>query len=356
MVCSMRRPVAAIGDLRGTAPLLFLLLCASAVSVAAQPQYVERVDVARVVVDARVVDNKGRALLGLEPADFVMRIDGEPVRVESALWAGGAAPLAELDSPSAPTGLLEAGARGRLIVFVVQKSMHGHRLPGLLSLLQESGKLLDQLTPEDRIAVLSFDSHLKVWVDFTGDVDRVRTVLADELLFKQPAEIVPGRRLSIVARLSQDLGRQTYSFEDALRLLGNALEPLPGAKSIVLIGHGFGQVVSALNRFGTRLDRGYAEARAALQDARAAVFSLDVTDADYHSLAHGLQSASTETGGFYVRAQRSAPRAVERVTNALVGHYVLFAESPGSARGRHDIEVELATKKGRVYARQEYVD
>ena len=345
-----------MGDRRGAELLLLLTLCSSAVPVAAQPQYVEQVDVARVVVDARVVDNKGRALIGLEPADFVMRIDGELARVESALWAGGAAPLAELDSPTEPTGLLEAGARGRLIVFVVQKSLHGHRLPGLLSLLQESGKLLDQLTPEDRVAVLSFDSHLKVWVDFTGDIDRVRTVLADELLFQQPAEISPGRRLSIVARLSQDLGRRTYSFEDALRLLGNALEPLPGAKSIVLIGHGFGQVVSVLNRFGTRLDRGYAEARAALQDARTAVFSLDVTDAAYHSLAHGLQSASTETGGFYVQAQRSAPRAIQRVANALVGHYVLFAESPRSARGTHKIEVELATKKGTVYVRKDYVD
>jgi len=302
MVRSRRRRVVRIGYSRATAVCFLLSVSFTPVApAAAQPQHVERVDVARVLVDARVVDNRGRPLLGLEPDDFVVRIDGKPARVESALWAGGAAPSDELDpsvTPSAATtGLLEVGVRGRLIVFVVQKSLQGHRLPGLMSLLHESGSLLERLTPEDRIAVLSFDSHLKVWLDFTGDIDRVRTVLADELLFRQPPPIFPGRRLSLVARLSQDLGRQTYSIEDALRLIGNALEPLPGAKSVVLIGHGFGQVVAALNRFGARLDRRYAEARASLQDARAAVFSLDVTNAEYHTLAHGLQSASIETGG-----------------------------------------------------------
>ena len=242
-----------------------------------------------------------------------------------------------------------------MIAFVVQKSLQGHRLAGLLSLLQESGRLLDRLTPEDRIAVLSFDSHLKVWLDFSGDIDRARTILADELLFQQPPTIEPGRRLSLVARLSQDLGRQTYSIEGALQLLGNALEPLPGAKSVVLIGHGFGQVVATLNGFGARLDQRYAEARAALQDARAAVFSLDVTDADYHTMAHGLQSASTDTGGFYLRAG-SAPRAMVRVGNAMVGHYVLFAEAPPGDPGTHRIEVELADKRGTVFARRSYVD
>ena len=61
----------------------FVLLATTALA-AQQPQHVERVDVARVLIDARVVDDGGRPVIGLEPADFEVKIDGKHVRVESA--------------------------------------------------------------------------------------------------------------------------------------------------------------------------------------------------------------------------------------------------------------------------------
>ena len=89
--------------------LLLFTLFVLGESAVAQPRYIERVDVARVLVDARVVDNTGGALLGLEPADFVVRIDGQPARVESVLWAGGAAPELDPSELPGPAGLLEVG-------------------------------------------------------------------------------------------------------------------------------------------------------------------------------------------------------------------------------------------------------
>ena len=69
---------------RRTAVLAALWLLAGG-EVAAQPQpLVERVDVARVIIDVRVVDDDGQPIRGLEPDDFEVRIDDEPVRVESA--------------------------------------------------------------------------------------------------------------------------------------------------------------------------------------------------------------------------------------------------------------------------------
>ena len=200
---------------------------------AQQPQRVERVDVARVIVDVRVIDDTGRAVVGLDAADFDVRIDGQQVRVESAQWIGGAVPGSGRIPSTEVAGILEPGVRGRLVVFVVQKSMQRERLIGLLRILQESERLLTWLTPDDRVAVLSFDYHLKIWLDFTGDLDRVRTVLEEEVMFRKPAPIEPGPGLSLVSRLSQQVGRATYTIEDALRLLGHALEPLPGSKSVV---------------------------------------------------------------------------------------------------------------------------
>ena len=188
--------------------------------------------------------------LNLEPADFEVKIGGERVRVESVQWIGAEGPGSDPIPSTALAGVLEPEVRGRLIVVVVQKSLEPIRAIGLLRLLQDSGRLLARLTPDDRVAILSFDSHLKIWLDFTGDLDRVRTVLAEEVMFRKPVPIAPGRGLSLVSRLSQEVGRATYTIEDALRLLGQALEPLPGSKSVVLIGYGFGQLTVTLGMVG----------------------------------------------------------------------------------------------------------
>ena len=59
-------------------------------SPAAVQQHVERVEVARVVVDTRVLDARGRPVRGLGLDDFRVFIDGEPARIESVRWEGDA--------------------------------------------------------------------------------------------------------------------------------------------------------------------------------------------------------------------------------------------------------------------------
>ena len=329
---------------------------AGAVLVAQLPQPAERVDVTRVIVDARVIDDSGEPVLGLEPADFEVTIGGQPVMVESALWVGGDAADEDPLPSTALAGMRVSEVRGRLVVLVIQKSLEPIRAIGLLRLLQDGGRLLSHLTPDDRVAVLSFDSHLKIWLDFTGDLDRARTVLAEDVMSHEPVPVEPASDVSLVARLSQEQGRETYTIEKALRLLGDALEPLPGSKSVVLVGHGFGRLAMMLGMYGTTLDPEYEAARAALQAARAAVFCLDVTDADYHTFEHGLQTVAGDTGGFFVRTHLFAQRAVERVANALVGHYVLFTEHPDLEAGAHDIRVRLVRAQGTVFARSTYVN
>lgn len=327
---------------------------------AAQPQpLVERVDVARVIIDVRVVDDDGQPIRGLEPDDFEVRIDDQPVRVESAFWVGDEAE--NDDSSGAPlestetAGFLEPEDRGQLIVFVVQKSLVHSRALGLLRLLMHSERLLARVTPADRVAVLSFDSHLKIWLDFTDDLDLVGTVLADEVMFRRPPVLEPQGDLSLLTTLSQDEGRRTWEFQEALHLLGEALEPLPGSKSVVLIGYGFGQLTVSLGMVGSMLDDRYDEARTALEAARASVFTLDVTQADYHTFEHGLQAVAEDTGGFFVRTHLWPRRAIDRVANAIAGRYVLFTERPDVEPGEYSIEVDVGDLDGTVLARSTYV-
>jgi VWFA-related protein len=316
-----------------------------------QPRYVERVDVARIVVDARVVDAAGQPILGLVATDFRVKIDGKPVRVESATWVGAdaeteraaRAPLESLPSAPAPPS-------GRLVVFLFQKSMESTRIVGLMRMLRESRDFLGTLMPEDRVAVLSFDSHLKVWTDFTSDRKRLAPILERGVLLERPPAVQAGPSPSLVERLAPDKGRRAYGIEKALEMIGEALEPLPGAKSVVLFGYGMGR----LGMTGVTMEHDYEPARRALIAARASVFSLDVTDADYHSLEAGLQLVSEDTGGFYVRTHIFPALAMRRLSGALAGSYVLFVEKPSGDRKTHAIEVELSGRKGNVLARSWY--
>jgi hypothetical protein len=100
----------------------------------------------------------------------------------------------------------------------------------------------------------------------------------------------------------------------------------------------------------------YDDARAALQQARASVFSLNVTQANYNSLQVGLQNVSVATGGFYASTYEFPTLAMERVVHALRGYYVLFVDKPTGKTGEHDIDVRLVGHKGSVFARSSYVD
>ena len=55
----------------------------SGVGIGAQqaPRFVERVDVARVIIDARVLDDRGNPVPGLTAGDFKVSIDGTTARV-----------------------------------------------------------------------------------------------------------------------------------------------------------------------------------------------------------------------------------------------------------------------------------
>jgi VWFA-related protein len=329
------------------------------------PRFDERVRVQRIVVDARVLDDRGNPIAGLVADDFGVRIDGKRQRVESVMWVGedglsggaeaGAAETAGAKAPP-PQESSEApprlGTQGRLVVFLFQKDLEAGRIEGLMQMLFKSRNFLDTLTDVDRVAILSFDSHLKIWSDFTNDRDRLDRLLSHGLLFERPPPVQASGAPSLVERLDPDKGRRTYGIERALELIGHALEPLPGAKSLILIGHGFGH----LEPGGVRMENDYLPARRALVAARTSVFALDVTIADYHSLEAGLQFVSEETGGFYARTHIFPDQAMRRLSGALAGYYVLFVETEESRRRMHDIDVTLTHRKGRVLATSSYAE
>jgi VWFA-related protein len=330
------------------------LLLTGAVAPAAEPppdiRFRDRVDVESVVVDARVVDGAGRPILGLTPRDFRLKVDGREVPLESVAW------VAEDTPPDAAVtaAALQAGAtsppRGRLIVFFFQKDLESSRITGFLQMLRRAREMVDGLGDQDRVAVVSFDSHLRLWADFTADKGRLRRVLDRSILFERPIlNVEPAP--SLVEHLDPAAGRRAASPETALLLIGEALKQLPGAKSIVLFGWGMGRWSPG---FGVFLDHDYGPARRALVEGRVTVFALDITNADYHTLEVGLEQVAEDTGGFYAKTHLFPGQAMARLEHALSGHYVLTFARPPLTRREHEIDISLVGKKGRVLAKRTY--
>jgi VWFA-related protein len=314
------------------------------------PRFGEHVDVARVILDARVLDDHGDALPGLSAGDFVVKIDGKPASVDTVTWVGGSPPEpAAAQTPTNPEASVQQPP-GRLIVFLFQKDLEPSRIVGLMQMLFKSRRFLDALMPDDRVAVLSFESHLEIWTDFTNDRARLDRVLAHDVLFGRRSPEQAPSTPSLRERLTPATGRRTYGIEHALELIGEALGPLPGAKSLVLVGHGFGRLV----RDFVMMENDFDDACRALVAARTSVFSLDVTNADYHSLEAGLQLVSEASGGFYARTHIFPDLAMRQLSAALAGYYVLFVERPARRRAVHDVEVKLAHRKGTVFAPDNY--
>jgi hypothetical protein len=187
------------------------------------PRFTEQVDVERALVDARVLDHQGLPLLGLDADDFSVKIGGKPVPIESIMWVGG-------EKSDGARSTDDVGP-GRLIIFLLQKDFERSRLAGLMRMLIESQRFIDELTPRDRVAVLSFDSHLKIWLDFTNDGEAVRRVLQRSILFEDPPlALETSSAPSLAAGLDPGTASKTYTIEKALHGIADAVRDLPGSK------------------------------------------------------------------------------------------------------------------------------
>lgn len=324
------------------------------------PPVQERIVVERILVDARVVDSKGDPITGLTPGDFKVFIDGKASVVESVDWipeTAAARELADVERPPVEVNKTVEipQPRGRLLVYFFQTDLarEGVRLGGQMQFNQYLDSLLAFLEPDDRVAVVSFDSHLKFRSDFTDDQHRIRGAMQEAILMDEPntPPLVPSP--SMAKRLDHDAMMKAGKPETALILIANALRPIPGPKTLVFVGWGLGR----FSKDGVRMELNYPIARTALEAARVSVFTLDFTQADSHSLEVGLGKIAADTGGTYAKTWHFPRQAIEHLQHTLAGHYELEVRKPDTRiRGTHIIEVSVNRRGAEVLARSTYVD
>jgi VWFA-related protein len=327
---------------------MVLLFAASA----AHAQFRERIEVVRIVFDLRVTDLGGNPISDLKPEDFTISIGGKRAEIESLEWIDdtNGAPGFQPDETVRPTT-----PQGRLFVFFVQTDFarNASRTLGHMSFLRYAEKMIDGFAPEDRVAVLQFDSHLRFRLDFTSDKETVQQALRDTLRINDPPlpPIVP--EPSLASRLDREAMRRAANSERGLLVLGRALRTIPGPKTILLLGWGLGQ----LSNGRVRMTSKYEVMRQSLDAARASVFAIDLPEADYHDLEIGLQQVAEDTGGLYVKTFRFPEIAVERLQRTLEGHYEIELRRPDDLKpGTHPLRIRVRRRGAIVLAPSTYMD
>jgi VWFA-related protein len=305
----------------------------------------EEVEVGRVIVDVRVIDRQdAQPIEGLDQDDFRVEVEGRPVRLESVDWIVGATPSLEgasqeeirrIESEQGP------GYPSRLIVLFFQRDTFPSRIAGMMQMLKRADEFIATLGPDDRVAILTYTSHLKLYADFTGDHDYLRELVRRRIVpFRPPPPPEPGSFPSIAAYFDHDAAKNAATPEQALRVTAEALKPLRGSKTMLYIGWGMG----VLRGGSVQMRPEYGATRRALLEARVTVFPLDVTRADYHSLEGPLIRVARDTGGYYMKTYYSSYFAMNSIASIITGRYELVFEKPDLPPGEHFIKIRLTAE------------
>jgi VWFA-related protein len=350
-------------------PAALTILFLVAVPLAAQETqgrpgtYREEARVERVVIDAYVTGPDGLPIPYLTAADFHLRVDGDTVPVESADWIPADAPEITPQPPEAqvregePSGEAPASPYppGRLVILFFQTSFEPSRLVGFVRMGLQAHRFVETLLPTDRVAVLSFDSHLKLRQDFTSDHAKIDAAIDEAIRTGLPPDPDPEASPSLARHFDFYSAKRTVTPERSLLLIARAVQAIPGAKSLLYFGWGLGTIGGLSGPNGME-QREYIAAMRRLAAARINIFTLDVSDADYHTLETSLRVVSDMTGGLYLKTHIFPKFAMDRVRRAIAGRYVLVFKAPDGPRGYHAIKVELFGRDGQVNARTYYED
>ncbi|MEX0880594.1 MAG: hypothetical protein WEB59_07175 [Thermoanaerobaculia bacterium] len=353
-------------SMRTRKALVLALLLAAARAAAQEPAdrqgaVREQAVVSRIVIDAHVIGPDGNPIPDLTAADFRAKVDGKQAIVEDVDWLPAGTPETDV---SALVGIAPDEARrfrsdvppGRLILMFFQTDQAISRLHGSMRMALQARQFLSTLLATDRVAVASFDSHLKLRQDFTSDRRKIEKAINSAIRTGSAPEPDPESRPAIARYLDRAAAKKAATPDRAIELLARALEPIPGGKSLLFFGWGLGSTVGGVSGPVAAESIDYSNAIYALSRARINLFTLDVADADYHSLEGYLQQISDLTGGRYEKTHLFPSLAMELVRKAISGRYVLVIVNSGSTRGDHSIDVSLVNRKGYVYARQYYQD
>ncbi|HEX3645566.1 MAG TPA: VWA domain-containing protein [Vicinamibacterales bacterium] len=352
-------------------------------------------------LDVTVVDDKGKPITTLAPADFAVRIDGNPRHVVSAEWVplGGEAGVAPPPPPPEGYTTNEGATAGRLIVIAVDQP--NIRFGGAMAIARAANGFIDRLLPSDRVAVAGIGLGAPATV-FTADRARVKQAIARMAGQKTP-ELRSTHGIALVEALAIDHGEtgaletvvgrecagmnardvQACAFEveaeardkarnsgqsaqdtiNALAALFTSLRSIDAPKTLIFISEGF--ILNDPGRIG-ELGSLAASARTSLFALRLDAQLFDITGArapvnsfaDHQAQTQGLEMLAGVTRGALFTVIGSGENIFDRITSELSGYYMLGVESDGRDKdGKpHPVRIEVGRRGAIVRSRRQLIN
>ena len=360
----------------GSAALMLALALFLAPALAAQEQppqgqFEGQIDVNEVLLDVLVTDRNGNVIVGLGPGDFVVTESGKPVDITGVTFYSNRRLLESPNVIKNRAGNIDQVPEDRYFVlfFEDQKSSAGDAPELLASQMDAVQRARDwvrkELLQNDWVAVVSYDSKLKVQQDFTRDRKALVDAVNDAMKGKDregnwPSRIkaADGGAPSLFAGLprGKELRDKTATVYDALRLLADAAGDIRGRKNLLLFTNG---LPGRINTFGQAQPdpRYYPDTVHALNDNNVAVYPIDLTPAGgQHTLSDSMNLLALDTGGRYFFNFTNFLTPLTQVAEENSGYYLLSftAEKPVGQTGFQEVEVKTTNPEFRVRARKGY--
>ncbi|MEE8526044.1 MAG: hypothetical protein V3T72_19070 [Thermoanaerobaculia bacterium] len=315
--------------------------------------FFDEITVSLVTVEARIVDRRGDPLTDLAAGELVARVGKRELPVTAVEWVPASSsvpsvPLLAEKLAAVPRSATESPS-GRLVALFVQADYEPTVVQGHVKILPSLRELVEGLPAGDRVAVFAYYRRLEMMQDLTRD--REATVAVLDRAFRPGAVPVPrrvdggGRRLSLREHFDVREARRATSPERALELVAEALAALPGDKLVIYVGWSIGHFRPSE---GVVADQHYLPALQALDAIRAPVFVLDIMEAAWHALEHGLQGIAGDTGGIYLKTAYFPSSATRRLARTISGYFRLTIDrgQPPLARGK--LRIALRERRGLV--------
>ena len=353
-------------------------------------------------LDVNVVDDKGKPLANLAPADFTVKIDGNTRRVLTAQWVPLVVAAGEPAPPPPPDGYStnESSTGGRLIIIAVDQP--NIRFGGALAIAKAANAFVDKLTPSDRVAVAGIGAGAPATV-FTSDRARIKQTISRMVGQKTPTlsgqhavaisevmafetgdqaamnavfarECAGLMRQGDVEACKSDVETEARSLAGNVRHEGNetiqalaalfaGLRTIDAPKTLILITEGFVSIDSSRI---VELGAMAAAARTSLYALRLDNQLFDITNArspvnpfaDRVFQGEALELLASSARGTLFNVNGTGEALFDRIASELSGYYLLGVEADGREKdGKpHPIRVEVARKGALVRARRQLIN
>jgi len=321
----------------------------------AATQFGDEIEIKEVLLDVVVTDSEGSVIVGLDKDDFSVVENGSAMEIQSLSFYSNRTFRGQVGGTAEAAPELEPDPRYFVLLYY-RPAIAINRDVNLRARLPEAGRqtaswIFEHLLPNDYLAVLSYDSRLRLAHDFSHDAERLEYAIHQATTGRLPKKRWPSRTEDAAPEMSLaevvDSKASKGDLFEAVSGLAENLGRIEGRKILILFGPNFPSQDSQRRRTA------YETMVRDLNDNNIAVYSIDVAGQGRYPTPGRLAIA---TGGDYLYNNQDFVTPLRAIQQENNGYYLLSYRSshPAGTSGFQGVAVSTVNPEFRVRARSGY--